>query len=524
MNQPIDDPGGGQHEGVKEVGQNLSYADRLKTNIKYDQRLKRNILEIVIEKIDKTAEIVLQPETVARIFRSIGLDIDTQVEGYQIQYGRVCIIQVWVEKSVHLDRFCKVENIVVSKGVMTGNIRPAGRKDVLVTVAGLDFNTPDTLVQEYITKFGAKIVNTAVIYSKFTEGPFKGKYNGERKYQVEFSEGSQAMGTYHYLDNSRIKIFYRGNGKTCGRCHQSSNSCLGGGVAKECEEQGGNRISLFDHMRQLWAKINFNPTSFKLPEDNDITGQEGGDKPISEIRAPAVEKAPLSEAIRDKLTGLKINNFPLEMSEEEIFNFLKANVSDEILKENVEMNKSERNYSIVITDGLSSDKILTAVENLDFKESKKLVLKKPLYCRVIRSITPVKPFIDLEHKSSSEKEDPNLEMSTSNSTPSSPGHKSNTGTINKTIPGLSLETESKSASKKRKKKQQKLKKNEEMEKNSKVEKNLNAFETLIRRYSLGSSPTLKYKRGSTQLSSPNSPDLVEKDPKMRKESSQISHE
>ena len=51
MDQPIDDPGGGQHEGVREVGQNLSYADRLKTNIKYDQRLKRNILEIVIEKI-----------------------------------------------------------------------------------------------------------------------------------------------------------------------------------------------------------------------------------------------------------------------------------------------------------------------------------------------------------------------------------------------------------------------------------------------------------------------------------------
>ena len=143
MSQPHD-PGGGQHGGVREGNQHPSYADRLKTNIKYDQRLKRNILEIVIEKSDKNAEIVLEPDTVARIFRSIGLDINTQVEGYQIQFGRVCIIQVWVEKSVHLDRFCKMENIVVGKGIMTGNIRPAGRKDVLVTVSGLDFNTRHT--------------------------------------------------------------------------------------------------------------------------------------------------------------------------------------------------------------------------------------------------------------------------------------------------------------------------------------------------------------------------------------------
>ena len=33
-----------------------SYSERVKTNIKYDQRLKRNILEITLEKIDATAD------------------------------------------------------------------------------------------------------------------------------------------------------------------------------------------------------------------------------------------------------------------------------------------------------------------------------------------------------------------------------------------------------------------------------------------------------------------------------------
>ena len=383
MEKP-DDPGGG-----KVLGQQGSYADRLKTNVKYDQRLKRNVLEIVIEKSEREAEIVLDPATVARVCRSVGLDIDSQVEGYQVQFGRVCILSVWVEKSVSLERFCRVENIMVSKGVMTGSIRPSGRKDVVVTVAGLDFNTPDTLIQEYIVKFGAKLMSPNVMYSKYTEGPFKGKFNGERKYQVDFTEATTNMGTYHFIDGSRIRVFYRGNTKTCGRCHKSSGQCPGDGVARECEEQGGERVHLSDHMRSLWAFINFNPTSFKLPETTeDMAG--GGDKPISDVRIPKVIQAPMSEADKGKLVGIRINNFPLEMSEEEILEFLKENVSRDIGVQNLEIIKSGRNSSVSITSGLTSEIILAAMAAIDFKESRKIILEKPLYCRPIRNITPVK--------------------------------------------------------------------------------------------------------------------------------------
>ena len=37
----------------------MSYADRLKTNVRYDHRLKRNVLEITIEKSDKDVRIEL---------------------------------------------------------------------------------------------------------------------------------------------------------------------------------------------------------------------------------------------------------------------------------------------------------------------------------------------------------------------------------------------------------------------------------------------------------------------------------
>ena len=49
-------------------------------------------------------------------------------------------------------------------------IRPAGKKDVTVTVCGLDFNTPDSFVIDYLNKFGV-VMTSEVIYSKFDKGP-----------------------------------------------------------------------------------------------------------------------------------------------------------------------------------------------------------------------------------------------------------------------------------------------------------------------------------------------------------------
>ena len=209
-----------------------TYADRLKTNVSYNERIKRNVLEITVEKIDSDAEIIISENSVVRVLKSIGMDIMSQVEGYQVQYnGRTSLISVWATEDLDLERFCKAEAIIIGKGIVKGQIRPATRRDVSLTVSGLDFNTPDSLIFEYIQKFGATIVSNNVVYSKYNEGPFKGKYNGERKYSVNFTNGN--MGTYHFLDGAKIKIFYRGNIRTCGRCHSSSYYCPGKGIAKD---------------------------------------------------------------------------------------------------------------------------------------------------------------------------------------------------------------------------------------------------------------------------------------------------
>ena len=186
-----------RQQAVGEQGDKMSYSDRLKTNVRYDQRLKRNVLEITLEKTGKDAENEdVEEEDIARVFKTLGIDIDSQVQGSQLHYkGKSSIISVWMASGVNLDKFCKDVNIKVTRNVMTGMIRPAGKRDVTLTIDGLDFNTPDNFVIDYLNKFGVVLSNT-VVYTKYDKGPFKGKFKGERKFQVDFSKSKRQMGTW----------------------------------------------------------------------------------------------------------------------------------------------------------------------------------------------------------------------------------------------------------------------------------------------------------------------------------------
>ena len=523
--RPVD-PGGGVHQE-----QTSSYADRL----------KRNVLEITLEKREKDADIFLDQDSVARLLKSIGMDVQTQMEGYQIQFnGRTSIVSVWAAKGLNLERFCKAEAINVTKGVMTGMIRPSGRKDVTVTVSGLDFNTPDSLVFEYIKRFGGIIISNNVIYTKFSEGPFKGKCNGERKYQVDFTESSRSMGTYHFLDGT--KIFYRGNEKTCGRCHRTSRTCLGGGIAKECDQAGGGRMHLNDHMRKIWSEIGFVPSSFELPTNEEFDGEN--DQPVAEAeKFPRADtKSSYSETDKERFIGISIANFSLDLTDEEIESFVVEKIGDEV-KNKIDIIREKKKAVATINHSLSADKIKETIDKLSFNECKLKFFGRPLYCRPIRDITPIK----------------NTPVEKTSGSQLSP-----TGIMEKKIPGLPPSAQAKAISRKRererkerKEKEKKLKEatNEgalevEMQRSQKIAQNKSAFEVLMnaqksklldfdprdrcippdcspapltsifgkqidletkRRMSLGSSPclNLKLKRGAQELSSPTSPSTAE---------------
>ena len=256
----------------------LSYADKLKTNIKWDNRFKRNVLEIILDN-DNKKFVNIPDNVIDRLFKTLGIDIKSQVEGF---FRKNNIIYAWLANGIDLERFCRSESIKIAKGIRTKFIRPSGKRDVTVKVSGLDFNTPDSFVIEYLGMFG-KVVKDSVIYDKYREGPFAGKYNGDRKFSVEFNQKGTNMGTFHIIDGVRVKIFYNGNRKTCARCHQTADVCEGDAIASECETNGGKRVPLVEHMKKLWECIDFQPLSFELNMDElNPELNVGGDVNIKE--------------------------------------------------------------------------------------------------------------------------------------------------------------------------------------------------------------------------------------------------
>ena len=375
-----------------------SYADKAKMNIRFDQRLKRNVLDIEVEKTDVREEMFLDQNVVAKLLNNLGMDINTEVEGYQPVYaGKGGKIAVLCREGVDLERFCRQESFEVCKGVTTKTIRPSGRKDVTLTVSGLDFNTPDSLVQEYIAKFGGILVSKQVIYARHGDGPFKGKLNGDRKYQVDMSSTTQCMGTYHYLDGERVRVYYRGNTKTCGRCHSVPQHCPGGGIARECQSEGGQRKDLMEHMKQIWSVIGFSPTTFVLPErEEDAEMQEenfGGDQKVLNLpffprQGPQVD---ISDIDMDKFCKTKVTNLPKDISVSETLEFLNANVDSSIRVTDFEIIRNDINSQIILGPGPSKEVVTKSVTTLDFHKSQKYFFQeRKLYAKLLKPLSPQK--------------------------------------------------------------------------------------------------------------------------------------
>ena len=83
----------------------------------------------------------------------------------------------------------------------------------------------------------------------------------------------------------------------------------------------------------------------------------------------------ISNGDKEKLVGLKINDLPLEITEEEVVKLLKDSVKPDIESVNFEMTRTERNTQVVIFSGLIPDDIMSAVAKIDSKENKKIYVE-----------------------------------------------------------------------------------------------------------------------------------------------------
>ena len=81
-------------------------------------------------------------------------------------------------------------------------------------------------------------------------------------------EVTKHMGSFHIIDGEKVSVRYRGQIKSCARCHQPENECPGKGVARECT---ADRVLLSTHIQDHWASIGYKPDNNTTEDvDDDI--------------------------------------------------------------------------------------------------------------------------------------------------------------------------------------------------------------------------------------------------------------
>ena len=281
-----DNPSG----GTMQVGPSFSQVTErfLSTN-------KRNVLEVVLEK-DERGSFTVSETDCAKLLYKLGFDMrpGAQVEGLQICPNGRGVLYITLKDHVDISKYCRYDVIdVTNTGIRATLIKPAGKRESVVTLKGVHPTTADNVIIDYMEKFG-KLVSKKIIYGTFSEGPLKGIKNGDRCLKMELMPDN-SLGSYHLIEGQRVTIRYAGQLQTCARCLKSARDCKGKGVAKRCEAAGGEKTSFALYISNLWSKIGYVPSSSEGLENslvNEIQQQVGGEfTPLKVVTSPRGDRA-----------------------------------------------------------------------------------------------------------------------------------------------------------------------------------------------------------------------------------------
>ena len=243
-------------------------------------RDNKNVLEVRLER-QQGASFRLSQLEIETLLVRLGIDGSHFVGVSACPEGKP-IVLITLHPSVDINKFLyKNESYVVKDGVRTTSIRPAGKKDLLITVSGLHPNTRDQAVVRYLEAHGKVNRTEKIIHHVFPGEPGSslcaGKFNGNRSYVMEVKE---PMGSFHIIDGEKVTIRYPGQEWSCARCHQFKRYCPGLAIARDCT---ADRVLLSQHMGSHWQKIGFKPeaeSAAEVDKDSDLDIQIGQVKKI----------------------------------------------------------------------------------------------------------------------------------------------------------------------------------------------------------------------------------------------------
>ena len=396
--------GGGRHDGTLEqagVGAEMNGADKkvnssAKRGLSWAERLgcsiptslNKNILEVVLEK-DVKGPFFVTEEDCARLLRKLGLDskAGVQVEGVQICPGGKGVIFITLKDGVRGENFCRYDVFeLTADGIRSIMVKPAGKREVVVTLKGVHPNTRDNTVLDYLSKFG-KIVSTKAVHGTYISGPLQGIKNGDRSYKLEVKPGEN-IGSFHVIEGQRVSLRYPGQQQTCGRCHQTPQNCVGKGIARRCQAEGGEKVEFTDYILDLWKKIGYSPQNSETAVDDiEDLGEEAHDA-FTPAKLPA----------EHVFGGITIKHIPKETDSGEVIEFLCKNGLPADKTDNVLIRPNGTVIVNELENGVCKALIVAIHGYVNFG--------KKLFCNGIVPLSPVKLGSDGIPKSSNSEKMP----------------------------------------------------------------------------------------------------------------------
>ena len=343
-------------------------------------RDKKNLLEIRLERSGFNVNFNLAQGELDHLLTRLGIDSSHFLAVSCCPEGKG-VVYVTLHPSVNIQRFInRNECFELKEGIRTGIIRPAGKKEQSVTISGLHPNTKDQAVVRYLSAHGKVSTTDRVIHHVYPGGPGSslcaGKMNGNRTYMVEILK---PMGSYHIIDGEKVSVKYRGQDRTCARCHKTESVCPGKGMAKDCNSE---RVLLSTHMEEHWEKVGYKPDTLDLNDVDELDIQIGRKEP------EPVPTDSLRPDHTDRYTSVLINGFSKIAEEKDIFDILiEGGLPSDYNIENIK--KNERNGQLTI-DNLDPTVCLSLTNHIHGNK----FFNKKVYVTSVVQKTPAKETLE----------------------------------------------------------------------------------------------------------------------------------
>ena len=339
---------------------------------KAKKRKKLNVLDIMLERRNKEVNYTLNKEELAKLlFKKMMIQPADVVKTDTSAFGK---IHVELKDNVKPEKFVELPVFDIREGLRTKFYRPHHRQDTLVKISWLDLETSDDLIIHILSFFGT--LKSGIQYCTMKEEEGESELakllnkipNGERQAWMEIET---PLPSYAVIDGRRVKIWHPGQRRTCARCNQDVDHCVGGANARHCEEKGGNKTKTDD----MWSKVleSVKYTEWNGDEIKDLveeTVDTGEDTPKDEI---------------EKWDGVVLSNINENATENDIKMLLKLGLDDQDI-EGVDIKETGNKRSRIVT-GIAKEKIA----HLSKKLEKKVVDGTMVHCKPHVPSTPPKP-------------------------------------------------------------------------------------------------------------------------------------